>query len=372
MGLLERRLIWGQVPGKKRRRAVDNTTALYARDRVASGGARRLTRPWSASVPLALLAIGSGSAGADSETAAPSRESLEDAWWTGPLLASNARVGRPGHGVVEPYFSDVITDGRYDAAGNRRAAARSHSVESQVYFGYGLCNGVAVGLLTRFAYVEPAGAPNSSSPGLGDLDLRLQAALTTFHEGRWVPDTAILLTETLPTGRYDRLERLSDGLGSGIVTTALSWLSQDYLWLQNGRIIRIRLAVTYSLSSSASLQDVSVYGTTMGFHGHVHPGESVTADSAAEYSLTRRWVIATDLVYQHTDSSRIAGMHEAVKAGFGSVDFQLGAREQVEIAPALEFNWSRAAGVIMGAQVSLGGRNATANVTPMVAVNLHY
>ena len=333
---------------------------------------RRLARRGYASVSLALLAIGSGSAGADTETAAASRESLEDAWWTGPLLASNARVSRPGHGVIEPYFSDLIADGRYDAAGNRRAAARSHSVESQIYLGYGLCDGAAVGLLTRFAYVEPAGAPNSSSPGLGDLDLRLQVALTTFHEGRWVPDTAILLIETLPTGRYDRLERASDGLGSGVVTTALSWLSQDYLWLQNGRIIRIRLAVSYSLSGSATLNDASVYGTTLGFRGHVNPGGSVTADSAAEYSLTRQWVIATDLVYQHTDSTHVTGMYETVRASFGSVDLQSGARERVTIAPALEFNWSQAAGVIIGAQVSLAGRNTPASVTPMVALNLHY
>ena len=333
---------------------------------------QRQTRRWCASVPLALLAIGIGSAGADTETAAPSRESLEDAWWTGPLLASNARLACPGHGGVEPYLSDVITDGRYDAAGHRRAAARSHSVESEVYLGYGLYDGVAVGLLTRLAYVEPAGAPNSSSPGLGDLDLRLQAALTTFHEGRWVPDTAILLTETLPTGRYDRLERPSDGLGSGVVTTALSWLSQDYLWLRNGRIIRIRLAVTYSLSGSASLQDASTYGTTLGFRGHVHPGESATVDSAAEYSLTRQWVIATDLVYQHTGGTYITGVHETLRAGFGSVAFPSRARERFTIAPALEFNWSRAVGVIMGAQLSLAGRNAPASVTPMVAVNLDY
>lgn len=333
---------------------------------------RRLPVAGCAGTAFALLAIAGGSAAADAESTAASCESLEDAWWTGPLLAPNAGVGRPGQGVVEPYFSDVIADRRYDAAGIRRAAAPGHSLQSEVYLGYGVREGIAVGLLPRFGYMEAAGTPNSSSPELADLDLRLQYALTTFREGKWVPDTGILLTETLPTGRYDRLGRQSDGLGAGVVTTALSWLLQDYLWLRNGRIARIRLAVTYSLSGSARLQDASVYGTTMGFRGHVHSGESAALDAAAEYSLTRQWVIATDLVYRHADSTHITGIGETASAGTGLVDLHSGASEHFAVAPALEFNWSRTGGLIMGVQVFLAGRNTAATVTPMVAVNYHY
>jgi hypothetical protein len=47
------------------------------------------------------------------------RQSLDDAWWTGPLLAPNASTLPRGHLLVEPYVYAVITRGFYNAGGSR-------------------------------------------------------------------------------------------------------------------------------------------------------------------------------------------------------------------------------------------------------------
>jgi hypothetical protein len=295
---------------------------------------------------------------------------MSDAWWTGPLLAPNASTFPAGHWLVEPYVFDVVTDGHYDTDGKRQPGPREHDLGSLTYVIYGLTDRLSVGVLPRFGYNEPAGQPNSSSVGLGDLGVQLQYGLTSFHEGGWVPATAVVVGVTLPTGRYDRLAEPSDGSGAGVYTTSVSWYSQEYLWLPNGRILRARLDLTYAMSGSAGVVDQSVYGTTDGFRGRVHPGDSFTADAAAEYSVTRNWVLATDLIWVHNSSTHLAGSGPPVAGIAPPVDLQSGSSEYFAVAPAVEYSWSSRAGVIFGARIFVAGRNISSSITPAAAINL--
>ncbi len=312
---------------------------------------------------LALIA----SAAAPAEDSA--RQSLADAWWTGPLLAPNASTFPAGHALVETYVFDVNSNGQFDRSGRHQPAAGGHELGSLTYLIYGLTDRVSVGLLPRFFFDEPPGAPNSSSPGIGDFGAQVQVGLTSFHEGSLVPATAVVLAETFPTGRYDTLANPADGFGAGVYTTALSWYSQDYLWLPNGRILRVRLDLTYAISGAASLRDQSVYGTPLGFRGRAYPGDSFTADAAAEYSVTRNWVLATDLVWVHNASTRLAGSEPAAGGSF-PVDTQSGSSEYFAVAPAVEYNFSSRVGVIFGARIFVAGRNTGSSVTTAAAINM--
>jgi hypothetical protein len=317
----------------------------------------------------ALLSLAMAAARADE---APPREALADAWWTGPLLAPNAAAFPAGHALIEPYVFDVINKGQYDANGHHESAPGGHEVGSLTYLIYAVTDRVSVGVLPRFAYDVPEGAPASSSPGIGDLGTQLQVGLTSFHEGSWVPATSLVLGEALPTGRYDRLRNPADGFGAGAWTTSFSWYSQDYLWMPNGRILRVRLDLTYAISSSASLADRSVYGTPVGFRGRAWPGDSFTADAAAEYSVTRNWVLAMDLIWVHDSSTRIAGTQAAPVGPPALTDTQSGSSEYLAVAPAVEYNFSGAVGIIVGARIFVAGRNTGATVTPAAAINLAF
>jgi Putative MetA-pathway of phenol degradation len=288
-------------------------------------------------------------------------QSREDAWWTGPMLAPSAATLPTGHMLIEPYLYDVMSDGHLDRGGTRRPSAGEHDIGSLTYVLYGLTDRVTVGMIPRFAYNEPAGAANSSAPGVGDLTLQAGYGLTRFEDGQRTPAISVVLDETLPTGRYQHLDRPSDGFGAGAYATSLSVYSQDYLWMPNGRILRVRLDVTYAISSSVSLRDVSVYGTPAGFRGRAYPGDSFTADAAAEYSVTRNWVLALDVVYQHTDSTRVRGASFRADSPSG---YSLG------FAPAIEYNFTRRLGALLGVRIITIGRNASASVTPALALNM--
>jgi hypothetical protein len=314
-------------------------------------------------VAAALIAVGNMAIAAD--------ESLEDAWWTGPMTAPSAAALPQGHMLIEPYLYDVITDGHFDSNGRRQATANEHDLGSLTYLLYGLSDRVTVGLIPRFGVNQPAGQPNSA--GVGDTTLQAGYALTQYHIGHWVPQISVVLDETVPTGRYDRLANASDGFGAGAYTTGLSVYSQDYFWMPNGRILRARLDLTYAVSSAVDVRDQSVYGTASGFRGDAHPGDSFTTDAAAEYSLTRNWVLALDAIYQHGAATRVSSrMPPQTSGAFTMSSYEVKSRSSdlIGFAPAIEYNWNGSVGVLVGVRIFELGRNVTASVTPVIALNL--
>jgi hypothetical protein len=75
------------------------------------------------------------------------RQSREDAWWTGPILAAGASTLPKGHTLVEPYMFNVMSRGRYDDDGTRRSGPRRHSYGSLTYLLYGLVDDFTVGVI---------------------------------------------------------------------------------------------------------------------------------------------------------------------------------------------------------------------------------
>src|SRR5260370_13239554 len=251
-----------------------------------------------AALMIAGLFVGAAGAEAQQEASPPSsvvRQSLDDAWWTGPMLAPSAATLPRGHFLIEPYLYDAI-------------AAHSNGFGSLTYVNYGLADRVAVGLIPTAGFNKVSNGPSSSGVGMGDLTLQTQYRLTKFHIGGWIPTTSVAVQETLPTGKYDRLsDRPSDGLGSGAYSTTLALYSQTYFWMPNGRILRMRFNVSEGFSNNVKVEDVSVYGTGAGFRGHTKPAGSCFADASWEYSLTRSWVPAFLATYPHTDNTRFNG-----------------------------------------------------------------
>jgi len=291
-------------------------------------------------------------------TPAP-RQSLDDAWWTGPMLANSAATLPRGHVLVEPYLYDV-------------RSAHANGYGSLTYLLYGLTDRLTIGLVPVLGYNRVDGGPDSSGVGFGDVSVQAQYRLTQFHEGSWLPTISLQLQETLPTGKYDRLgDRPADGLGGGARTTTLQVNTQTYFWLANGRILRMRFNVAQSFSGTADVADVSVYGTPEGFRGTAQPGRSFLVNAAWEYSLSQRWVLAFDLTYRHSHSTRVRGNVTLPGDAPGSSPLRRdsGTSAAFGFAPAIEYNWSARVGMLVGVRVITGGHATATTITPAVALN---
>jgi hypothetical protein len=331
------------------------------------------------SVRLALGAVGllaNIAAANDATPAQLERQSLEDAWWTGPIVAAGAGTLPQGYALIEPYVYDVITRGRYDEDGNYRSTDTVHSLGSLTYMLYGVTDGFTAGVIPTFGFNDVDSGPDSSGLRVGDVTLQGQWRLSQFREGSWLPTTSLVLQETLPTGKHDRLGmRSSDGLGAGAYTTTLAVHSQYYFWLPTGRILRMRFNVSYALPDTVDVADRSVYGTREGFRGRARPGNTFMINSAWEYSMTRNWVLALDLIYQHDDNTRVRGQDLTTVNGQPQrLPFAAdsGTSWKLGLAPAIEYNWTSRIGVIVGARWFAAGRNTGASVTPVAAINMVY
>jgi hypothetical protein len=310
----------------------------------------------------------SASGFARTEASEPSRlESMDDAWWTGPLLAATPSTLPQGHFYFEPYLFDIVTFEHFDSHGNHHSTPRAQDIGSQSYLNYGLFDRVTVGLIPRFGYVREIDAASSSGVQVGDLTLQAQYRLLQFEPGQWIPTVSFNLQETLPTGRYDRLNRLSDGLGSGAYSTIPSLYSQTYFWLPNGRILRTRLDLSYAMPSRVSVKDLSVYGTAPGFRGHAVPGNSSIGDLAFEFSATSHWVPALDIWYERDANTRAFGSYQSSSRGVVQISNQSSNGWELILAPGLEVNWSARVGIILGARVIVAGSNETASFAPVIA-----
>jgi hypothetical protein len=311
-------------------------------------------------IVFAVMMLASSAASAD-----VARQSLDDAWWTGPLLAPTAGTLPVGHILFEPYFYDSIPTASVDAAGHSHPHASENNFGSQSYFLYGLADRFTVGFIPRFGFKDADDGRGSASVNAGDLTLQAQYQLTQFEEGGLLPTISVNLGETLPTGAYDRLDRFADGFGAGAFTTVLSLYSQTYFWMPGGRILRTRLNLSYSLSDNVDLADRSVYGTLPGFRGQASPGASAVADLAFEYSIDRNWVAAMDFWIEQDGNTRVTGSYPNAP----QIATDLGRARVLYLAPALEYNFSGSFGVIAGARIFAWGQNQTATVTPVIAFN---
>ena len=284
----------------------------------------------------------------------PARQSQDDAWWTGPMLANSAATLPRGHFLIESYL--------YDAT-----SSHSDGFGSLTYMLYGLTDRLTVGLVPVLGYNRVDGGPDSSHIGLGDVSVQAQYRLTRPREDSSLPTISIQLQQTLPSGKYDQLgNRPGDGLGSGATTTTLQINTQTCFWLANGRILRMRLNMGQSVSGEARVQDVSVYGTADGFRGIARPGNAFLVDAAWEYSLSRRWVLAWDVTYRRNRHTRVTGF--AMPGDSAAVRRSSGAGEAFGFAPAVEYSWSPTMGVLFGARV-ITGHNTTTTITPAIAFN---
>jgi hypothetical protein len=255
--------------------------------RIAARGSRDWnTIAWRAAQKIVVLLVMMFSVAVAQQASPPGgfgRQSLDNAWWTGPMLTSSANTLPQVHFLVEPYLYDVIANGFYNSNGRRVSVPHQHEFGSLTYINYGLVNKLTIGMIPTFDYIEPSNGAGSAGIGAGDLTVQAQYRLHLFQEAGWIPTVSIALQQTFRTGRYDQLgQRPSDGMGAGAFTTSPSLYTQTFSWMPNGRILRMRFNVVPSFSRQVNVNGVSVYGTMDGFQGHAKPGNSVFVNAAWE------------------------------------------------------------------------------------------
>ena len=214
--------------------------------------------------------------------------------------------------------------------------------------------------------------PDSSRIAIGDLTVQGQYRLTRFDAARGVPALGLMLQQSFPTGRYDRLgARLADGLGGGSYGTTIALNAQHYFWLPNGHILRGRINLSGTIFSRAKLRDESVYNTEAGFRGRSTRAGSAYLGGSLEYSAAKRVALALDLTWRRNGQIQVLGENGPDPATRTSTQrtFKIPRNDVIAVAPGVEYSWTPNLGVLLAARVVPRARNVTPSVAPAVAIN---
>jgi hypothetical protein len=292
----------------------------------------------------------------DAEKRFEHAKELFNPYYTGPLITPSAAMIPPGHAMIQPYV--IVADNYAVFNNHRKSISLPSNLVSLILQPIYLQTGVTDTVDTAIQY---AGVMNwqSGEFGGGLTDLQSTIGFIIYRETLYVPQFKFTITETFPTGKYKNLSTNGlglNGIGGGAFATQFGLATSKVLFWSTLHPFRARAFVGYTISTSAHVENFNSYGGGFGTHGTVHPGKVLSLDLAGELSLTQKWVLALDIVYKATNRRTFNG-HLGVLADGTPATVAAGYKDNLSLAPAIEYNWSSTAGFIGGAWFSVYGRN---------------
>jgi hypothetical protein len=304
------------------------------------------------------------------------KESMSDAWWTGPLQTPNAGTIPKNHWYVETYFVAEQDNGVYGNNGTKYGAnsKQAHTLgmpgydnnfQEETLMTYGVTNKFNLQILTDFGGVQGGtGVASTSGISADLLRIRLPYKLHSYKQGKPWPTFSIVPEVNIPVIASSHAV-YEPGFGL--------WAIRPF-WLPNGRILRPRISQDfffpaysrtvsnpsigqgYNESTSCTLTS----GPTCSFKR----GYSAKTQFGVEYSLTKHWVPAFDFVLgYYGGQNKFGGAAERGITGVNAAGVVtstgvLNSPRSYAVDPALEYNFTENTGIIFGVEVTVGGTNS--------------
>lgn len=285
-------------------------------------------------------------------------------WYTGPLLTPSASMMPPGYGNIQPY---LFVNDYYAAFDNHRKSQKlenkqinlNPSIGSQ--FGITKTMDIALTLQGNFNWQN-----GESGGGFGDMICTVGWPIVI--QTLWIPQMKFTITQTFPSGRYQKLDsnRLNAS-GGGVWATQFGFAISKVMFWSTKHPFYGRLFIGYNIPVPSTMNGFNAYGGGYNAKAKVRPGNSLKVDLGMELSLTQRWVIANDIVYTAQNETTYSGNPGTTSTGAVST-IGGGFSDNLSLAPAIEYNFSPNLGLIGGAWFSVYGRNSTNFATAVLSI----
>lgn len=296
----------------------------------------------------------------------PPHLKIQPPWFTGPLLAPSGLTVPQGHFNIEPYLYITANTGKYDDDW--------HRIKTKSFWNNSFQVPVQIGITPQFDclfsptlfynYTEGA-----AQWAVGDLPIGIDIQLYRHNRllSEWGTGLLLRIEEVLPIGKYNNLnpkKHLTDAGGGGTWQTNVTLVWGNLFPLGGLYFVTWRSALQYTFSTPVQVHNLNVYGGGKGTRGKVYPGQSLQFDTAIEFTLSKNWAFAMDIVGSWTEKNRFEGKTSIKNSAPASIQFSL--------APAIEYNWSSELGLIAGCWFSVAGRNSTQFISAVTALNFFY
>lgn len=275
-------------------------------------------------------------------------------WYAGPLLAPSPHMVPVGLWVDQAYVFVKSAYGSYSDRRKFNGTPNTTTFNPLNLFQAGLTKWLD---MTFTIQGDVNWRKGSSAAAWGDTSLAFGFSIA--RETPTVPDIRFTVTESFPSGRYNRLKEGIYGTGSGAFETQIGLIFGKIFWWEKLHPLSTRLALTYTMSAPTNVHGLSVYGGGAGTRGKVKPGDVFSADLGLEWSMTQKWVIAGDIVYTYGKATHFSGTQGAAPVG-GPLN------DQLSLAPAIEYNPNSTSGLVAGPWFTVSGRNSSAFISAVL------
>ena len=287
-------------------------------------------------------------------------------WFTGPIIAGSGKTMQAGHYNIEPYFFIPETNGRYDQNWNKRKTLRSVIFNPSFFFVTGLNSFMDFQFVANF---QSNFSNKQSDTRISDALVGIGIQLCNDNRYTASPDIRLILKEDLALGHYKHLNPSklgTDSTGNGFYKSGIA-LNIQKLFYFNRRLLLARCNVNYKISTPTQTSGYSVFGGGPGVRGKISPVQFFNLDLAFEYTLSQQIVFAIDWLYEYQTSGRFKGRYNPRSED--SIKPSSPLLHRFSLAPALEYNFSAAFGIIAGCWFTVAGKNCRSFTTGVIAFN---
>jgi len=277
----------------------------------------------------------------------------------GPIITDTAIPLEKGKFAIQPTFGLSFTTNNFSPNWRRTSAGGNfQSFGMSWKFTYGLWNNLEVYAVIPYIHnwasnVRPAGPNGERSADFGGLsDINLTFKYRLVPEGPIAPTVTALFATTFPNGHFRRLNpgRLgTDIIGAGTYAFTTGFNVSKYL-----KPVILYGNLWYTFQTGYSTDDVDQWGKPE--ERRNHPRDFVTVNLAAEYPLTKKWVVLLELT-SIWDAGRMIGP----KANEPSTAL-------LSLLPGIEYMATDKFSLAFGVNINLAGKNANAAIIPMFSM----
>lgn len=286
-------------------------------------------------------------------------------WFTGPLLAPTPINMLPDRPAIEPTITVFDTYGEYNENWHLKKEKDIWAINPLVDFQFAITDFLGIetiiGALTNFR-------GSRISTNFQDTIMFFGCQLLNDKKGTWIPDLRFIIQETYPTGNYQDLDPVNEGIdstGQGSFQTGPVLAFRKLFYLPEN-FLSLRGSVGYLFPSTVKVTGFNTYGGGFGTRGRVRPGQSFIAFFSGEYSISQRWALAFDSEFFYQRRSRFSGTPGFSEPGIEATN-GLPTFVQISFAPELEYSFKFGSGLLGGLWFTLGGKNSPAFGSAFIA-----
>jgi hypothetical protein len=274
----------------------------------------------------------------------------EDTETTGPLITDTTIPQQTGTSTLYiPFFFD-ISGGNFDGKWHRTDAGGDfHSLKIPAQLFYGLADRTEIYLVVPYEHnwasnvkqPGPGGETSADFGGLGDINLAFKYLL--MNETKELPAVSCLFLSAFPTGHHNNLNpRLlgTDQLGDGAFA-----FTPGFNLYKSVSTMKFYGNFWYTMSTDATVDGK-----------RINPRDVLTVNLAAEYPVSRRWILLGEFVSTWDGGRLIGRKSDEPQTAILSV------------LPGIEYISGRKWNLAAGVKIDLLGKNIDYGYAPVLAV----